>query len=84
MVFAGNAVQLLPRNACEALLRCHDFDVQRAAAAFRASARDALDQAGLRSLQLRADLSEIKLQELPDATAFSNLCPFTLKVFKRN
>ena len=41
LVLARNAAQLLPRNAAEALLRYHDFDVQTAAAAFRSSPRDA-------------------------------------------
>ncbi|CAJ1353421.1 unnamed protein product [Effrenium voratum] len=52
LVHGAEATSLLPRNAAEALLRCHEFDVQAAARAFRASPREALDAAGLQSLDI--------------------------------
>ncbi|CAE7029418.1 ANKIB1, partial [Symbiodinium natans] len=44
------SLQLLPRDAAEALLQSHMFDVEAAVAAFRVSPREALDAAGLRSV----------------------------------
>ncbi|CAE7793985.1 ANKIB1 [Symbiodinium sp. KB8] len=59
VVASSRSPQLLPRDAAEAMLQKHMFDVQAAAAAFRISPREALDAAGLRSVDFHpADLQE--------------------------
>eukprot|EP00435_Cladocopium_sp_Y103_P020007 s3396_g4.t2 len=79
LVLAGGSAQLVPRNAAEALLRSHEFDVQAAAAAFRKSPREALDAAGLKGLDLRlasdgSSPSSIRLDETLQDGGASSLC----------
>jgi len=65
----------LPREACEALLRFHRFNVDAAVAAYSHDARQALDEAGLRDVAVTLEPVDATLPNEPkNVTQASDRC----------